>query len=54
MPEEKVNVEKLKEISGAFSIIPLSGNWDQNLQTIFGKSDKTVVPCVPFYNSYDQ
>lgn len=54
MPEVKVNVEKRKEISGSFSLIPLAGEWGATLQSVFGNINKTVVPFVPFYNSYDQ
>lgn len=54
MPEQKVNVEKLKEISGSFSIVPLDGNWPDALQKLFGKPTKVAKPFVPFYNSYDQ
>jgi Beta-galactosidase/beta-glucuronidase len=54
MPEQKVNVEKLKEISGRFSIVPLNGNWPSVLTNLFGLSTKVAKPFVPFYNSYDQ
>ncbi|MDP4269440.1 MAG: hypothetical protein Q8909_04870, partial [Bacteroidota bacterium] len=54
MPELKVNVEKLQEISGQFSIVPLNGNWPDALQKLFGAPNKVSKPFVPFYNSYDQ
>jgi beta-galactosidase len=54
MPEQTVQVENLKEISGSFSIIPLTSTWPQFLTNLFGASNHTAVPFKPFYNSYDQ
>ncbi|WP_243348592.1 glycoside hydrolase family 2 TIM barrel-domain containing protein [Parabacteroides sp. FAFU027] len=54
MPETKVNVEKLQEISGRFSIVPLNANWPDVLHKLFGSSTNLAKPFKPFYNSYDQ
>ncbi len=54
MPEVRVNVEKLNEIAGTFSLIPITKDWSTTLRGIFGNPEKSVIPFVPFYHSYDQ
>jgi beta-galactosidase len=54
LPEQKVNIEKVNEINGSFSIVPINGNWPNILQKLFGPSSKVAQPFHPFYNSYDQ
>ncbi|MFT3751790.1 MAG: glycoside hydrolase family 2 TIM barrel-domain containing protein [Paludibacter sp.] len=54
MPDKQIHVEKLEEIAGQFSIIPLNEVWPDALQKMFGTPTKVAKPFVPFYNSYDQ
>ena len=54
LPEQKVKVENVKEITGSFSIVPIIGEWPTVLQKLFGTSSKVAKPFQPFYNSYDQ
>lgn len=54
MPEVLNNLESIKEFSGNFTIVPLTGKWSSVLENIFGDSKKTAKPFQPFYHSYDQ
>lgn len=54
LPEQYTTFGELKEISGSFYLVPLTGTWPPVLQKLFGPTDNVAKPDNPFYSSYDQ
>jgi beta-galactosidase len=54
LPVLKYDAEKVKEISGSFTVYPLSQKWPEVLIRLFGNPSDIVKPFNPYYHSYDQ
>lgn len=42
------------ELTGHFSILPLTPDWNDKLRTLFGEPAKSIPANKPYYHSYDQ
>lgn len=54
LPEKLIMARDVKQISGHFTLIPVSNKWTSVLTQLWGKPNKVAIPFVPFYHSYDQ
>lgn len=53
-PGRLYSFEKLSDVSGSFTLVPLTENWPVALRIFFGSPAQVAIPFVPFYTSYDR
>ena len=53
-PETVLKAAEIREISGNFTLLPLTAPWPASLTRWFGPANRTCEVSKPFYRSYDQ
>ena len=52
-PDDMRHIEAGEKIEGAFKMIPVSSDWPEAVREVFGASDATKEPFMPFLRNYD-